>query len=136
MGRLTSDPEVRYTQSQNPTGVARYTLAVRRSYAKEDEPNADFIDIVAFGKRAEFAEKYFKKGQLVAVVGKLKVDHWEDDKKVKRKSVSVVVEEQHFAEGKQYSNNSNEPQHGNKTEGVNIPANYPNISEDEEDLPF
>ena len=71
MGRLTRDPEVRYSQSANPVAVARYGLAVRKQFAKQGEPDVDFFNIVAFGKAGEFAEKFFRKGQMVAVVGRL-----------------------------------------------------------------
>ena len=68
MGRLTRDPEVRYSQSATPVAVARYGIAVRRSFVKPGEPDVDFFNIVAFGKAGEFAERYFKKGQMVAIV--------------------------------------------------------------------
>ena len=71
MGRLTKDPEVRYAQSSEPLAVARYTLAVNRRFKRQGEQDADFIGCVAFGKAGEFAEKYFKKGQMVGVVGRL-----------------------------------------------------------------
>ena len=80
MGRLTRDPEVRYTQSDKPLAIARYTLAVNKAYKKEGEPDADFIPCVAYGKNGEFAEKYLNKGQRIAVVGRLQVRMWEDDK--------------------------------------------------------
>ena len=68
MGRLTRSPEVRYSQGSEPVAVARYTLAVNRRFKRKDEPEADFIPCVAFGKSGEFAEKYFRKGQLVGVI--------------------------------------------------------------------
>ena len=71
LGRLTKDPEVRYTQGEQPVAIARYTLAVDRKYKKEGEPTADFISCVAFGKLGEFAEKYLKKGIKIAVVGRI-----------------------------------------------------------------
>ena len=74
MGRLTRDPEVRYSQSANPVAVARYGLAVRKQYVKQGEAEADFFNIVAFGKAGEFAEKFFRKGQMVAVVGRLQTN--------------------------------------------------------------
>ena len=100
MGRLTRDPEVRYSQAVTPIAVAKYGLAVRKQFAKQGEPDVDFINIVAFGKAGEFAEKYFKKGQMVAVVGRLQVNAWEDQNKVKHSTIEVVVEEQHFAGSK------------------------------------
>lgn len=73
MGRLVKEPEVRYSQGAEPIAVARYTLAVNRRFKRQGEPEADFINCVAFGKTGEFAEKYFKKGQLVAITGRLQV---------------------------------------------------------------
>lgn len=100
MGRLTRDPEVRYSQGAEPMAIVRYTLAVNRGFKREGEPDADFINVVAFGKRGEFAEKYFQKGQQVAVVGHLQVSAYEDKDGVKKWSTDVIVEEQHFAESK------------------------------------
>ncbi len=103
MGRLTKDPEVRYTQSDMPTAIAGYTLAVNRRYKREGEPEADFIRCVAFGKNGEFAEKYLAKGQLIAVVGRLRIQNWEDKNGNKRTTTEVVVEEHYFAESKKAS---------------------------------
>jgi single-strand DNA-binding protein len=100
MGRLTRDPEVRYTQSDKPLAIARYTLAVNKAYKKEGEPDADFIPCVAYGKNGEFAEKYLNKGRQIAVVGRLQVRMWEDDKGDKRKTTEVVIENQYFADSK------------------------------------
>ena len=99
MGRLAREPEVRYSQGTEPA-IARYTLAVNRRFKRQGEPEADFINCVAFGKTGEFAEKYFKKGQMVSVVGRLQVRSWEDNEGKKRWSTDVIVEEQYFAEGK------------------------------------
>ena len=97
MGRLTRDPEVRYSQGSEPLAVARYTLAVNRRFKRQGDQDADFIGCVAFGKTGEFAEKYFKKGQMVSVVGRLQVRSWDDNEGKKRWSTDVVVEEQYFA---------------------------------------
>ena len=70
MGRLTRDPEVRYSAGDNSTAVARYTLAVNRRFKRDNEPTADFVPCVAFGKAAEFEEKWFRKGMLVAISGR------------------------------------------------------------------
>lgn len=69
MGRLTKDPEVRYSQGNNPMAAARYTLAVDRKFKRDGEPNADFINCIAFGKNGEFAEKYLHKGMKILVEG-------------------------------------------------------------------
>lgn len=82
--------------------MARYTLAVNRRFKRKDEPEADFIPCVAFGKSGEFAEKYFRKGQLVAVTGRLQVRSWDKDGE-KRWTTEVVIEEQYFAESKKAS---------------------------------
>ena len=100
MGRLTRDPEVRYSQGQSGTAVCRYSIAVNRAYKREGEPDADFINIVAFGNRGEFAGKYFKKGMMVAVVGELRISSYTDKDGNKRWSTDVVVTEQHFAESR------------------------------------
>lgn len=102
MGRLTRSPEVRYSQGAEPVAVARYTLAVNRRFKRKDEPEADFIPCVAFGKSGEFAEKYFRKGQMVAVTGRLQVRSWDKDGE-KRWTTEVVIEEQYFAESKKDS---------------------------------
>ncbi len=100
MGRLAKEPEVRYSQGAEPLAIARYTLAVNRRFKRQGDPDADFINCVAFGKAGEFAEKYFKKGQLVSVVGRLQVRSWEDNEGKKRWSTDVIAEEQYFAESK------------------------------------
>lgn len=104
MGRLTREPEVRYSNGAEPLAVAHYTLAVNRRFKRKDEQEADFIPCVAFGKSGEFAEKYFRKGQLVAVTGRLQVRSWEDNEGKKRWTTEVIVEEQYFAESKKNSN--------------------------------
>lgn len=100
MGRLTRDPEARYTQAAEPMAIVRYSLAVNRRFKRDGEPDADFINVVAFGKAGEFAEKYFRKGQQVAIVGRLQVSSYDDKDGNKRWSTDVIVEEQHFAESK------------------------------------
>lgn len=98
LGRLTKDPEVRYTKSENMLAIARYTLAVDRRFKKEGQPSADFINCVAFGKSAEFAEKYMTKGRLFGVIGRIQTRNY--DKKEKVYVTEVVVEEQYFADSK------------------------------------
>ena len=128
MGRLAREPEVRYSQGGEPIAVARYTLAVNRRFKRKDELEADFIPCVACGKAGEFAEKYFKKGQMVSVVGRLQVRSWDDNEGKKRWSTDVIVEEQYFAEGKHDSEKSGQ-----------VPADgfYPiDESVEDDDLPF
>ncbi|MDA3845922.1 MAG: single-stranded DNA-binding protein [Vallitaleaceae bacterium] len=100
MGRLTRDPEVRYSQASEPLAIANYSLAVNRRFARDGQQSADFINMVAFGRDGEFAGKYFKKGQLVAVVGRIQTGSYDDKDGNKRYTTEVVVEEQHFAESK------------------------------------
>ena len=99
MGRLTADPELRKTQ--NGTSVTSFTLAVNRSYTRNGEqPQTDFIDIVAWRSTAEFVSRYFTKGQLVAVEGQIQTRTWEDKAGQKRKSVEIVASDVYFAEPK------------------------------------
>lgn len=100
LGRLTKDPDVRYTQSENMLAIARYTLAVDRRFKKEGQPSADFINCVAFGKSAEFAEKYMTKGRLFGVIGRIQNRNYENDKKEKVYVTEIVVDEQYFADSK------------------------------------
>ena len=100
MGRLTQNPEVRYTQAAEPLAVARYTLAVNKRFKRQGEADADFINCISFGKAAEFAERYFKKGQMVSVIGRLQVRSWDDQSGQKRWTTEVVIEEQYFADRK------------------------------------
>lgn len=133
MGRLTRDPEVRYSQGSEPVAVARYTLAVNRRFKRKDEPEADFIPCVAFGRAGEFAEKHFKKGQMVSIIGRLQVRSWEDKEGKKHWTTEVIVEEQYFAESKKNSNAAA------PKEGGQAPADgfYPiNEGVEDEDLPF
>lgn len=133
MGRLTREPEVRYSNGAEPLAVARYTLAVNRRFKRKDEPEADFIPCVAFGKSGEFAEKCFRKGQLVSIIGRLQVRSWEDNEGKKRWTTEVIVEEQYFAESKKNSNAAA------PKEGGQAPADgfYPiDESVEDEDLPF
>ncbi|MDE6204090.1 MAG: single-stranded DNA-binding protein [Lachnospiraceae bacterium] len=104
MGRLTRDPEVRYSQGENATAVARYTLAVDRRFSRNnDENTADFIGCVAFGKSGEFAEKYFRKGTKVLVTGRIQTGSYTNRDGVKVYTTDVVVEDQEFAESKNSS---------------------------------
>ena len=146
MGRLTREPEARYSQSANPIAVVRYSLAVRRQFKREGEPDVDFINIVAFGKAGEFAEKYFQKGQMVSVVGRLQVSNWEDPQGAKRTNTEVIAEEQHFAESRASFDNrgndsfdnqaprTNQAPPSGSADGGFMPINE-RLTEDE-DLPF
>ena len=101
MGRLTRDPEVRYSQGENATAVARYTLAVDRRYNRNnDEQSADFINCVAFGRNGEFAEKYLRKGTKIAATGRIQTGSYTNKDGVRVYTTEVVIEEQEFAESK------------------------------------
>ena len=94
MGRLTRDPEVRYSQGDNQMAIARYTLAVDRRFNRNnDENTADFIPCVAFGKAGEFAERYFRKGTKIAVTGRIQTGSYTNKDGVKVYTTEVIVEE-------------------------------------------
>ncbi len=100
MGRLTRDPDVRYTQGESSMAVARFTLAVDRKFKRDGEQNADFISCVAFGKGAEFIEKYFRQGMRVTVSGRLQTGSYTNRDGHKVYTTDVMVEEQEFADSK------------------------------------
>ena len=135
IGRLTRDPEVRYSQGQSGSCVARYTLAVDRRYSREGEASADFINCVVFGKSAEFVEKYLKKGSKIAVSGRIQTGSYTNKDGNKVYTTDVVVEEQEFAESKGSSNsgenNANTvPPKSTDDSFMKIPDNV------DEELPF
>lgn len=137
MGRLTRDPEVRYTQGDNSTAIARYTLAVDRRFKREGEAAADFINCVAFGKQAEFAEKYFRQGLKVIVSGRIQTGSYTNKEGRKVYTTDVVIEEQDFAESKgaaKESNQGNVPAAGQPTEDADGFMNIPDGIDEE--LPF
>ena len=106
MGRLTRDPEVRYSAGDNAMAIARYSLAVdrrRRANGGADEQTADFINCVSFGKTAEFAEKYLRKGTKMLVTGRIQTGSYTNKEGAKVYTTEVVVEEQEFAESKNAS---------------------------------
>ena len=129
IGRLTKDPEVRYTQSNN-TLVATFNLAVNRRFTKEgDDIQADFIPIIAWAKTGEFCSKYFQKGQQVGICGRIQTRNWEDEQGQKHYATEVVAEEVYFADSKK-ENSSSDP-FANNTFGTD---NFDVTSGD--DLPF
>jgi len=139
LGRLAQDPEIRYTQSNEPLCIARYSVAVNRRFKREGEPDADFIPCVAFGRAGEFAEKWFKKGMMVCVSGRIQVRSWEDQQGQKRWSTEVILEEQDFAESKSsfQSRGGGSSDRSESTQN-NDSGGFAAISEtiDDEDLPF
>lgn len=106
MGRLTRDPEIRYSSGDASTAIAHYSLAVDRRFKREGQPDADFFDCVVFGRQAEFAEKYLRKGTKMVIQGRLQNDNYtdRDGRKVYRNQ--IVVENQEFAESKAASQQS------------------------------
>lgn len=124
IGRLTRDLDVRYSQGETATAVARYTLAVERRFKRDGDQTADFISCVAFGKTAEFAEKYLRQGSKIAVSGRIQTGSYTNREGQKVYTTDVVVEEQEFAE----SRKPEEP--ADKDGFMNIP------NEIDEELPF
>lgn len=103
MGRLTRDPEVRYSAGENAMAIARYTLAVDRRFKRDGEATADFIPCVVFGRSAEFAEKYFHQGMRVTISGRIQTGSYTNNEGNRVYTTEVVVEEQEFAESKNAS---------------------------------
>ena len=143
MGRLTRDPNVRYTQqnsSQESMCVARYTLAVDRRGARDGQQSADFISCVAFGKNGEFAEKYFKQGTKIAVSGRIQTGSYTNREGVKVYTTEVVIEEQEFAESKaaaSQNNNRGASQPSTPQPSTTASDGFMNIPDGlEDELPF
>ena len=141
MGRLTRDPEVRYSQGGNSTCVARYTLAVSRPFKNSNgEQEADFISCVAFGKAGEFAEKYLTKGTMIGVTGRIQTGNYTDKDGKKVYTTDVVIATQEFCEKKGNGENSSAPSANDKTNNNKDKKNddgFMNIPEDADDeLPF
>ena len=147
MGRLTKDPEVRYSQGETPMAVARYTLAVDRRQARSNsnEQSADFINCVAFGRAGEFAERYFRKGTKIAITGRIQTGSYTNKDGVRVYTTDIVVEEQEFAESKNASsgNEGGYQNNGYNGGGYNRPApggagdGFMNIPDGiDEELPF
>lgn len=142
MGRLTKDPDTRYTQGEKPMAVSRYTLAVDRKYKKKGEDSADFISCVAFGKNGEFAEKYLRQGIKIVVCGHIQTGSYNNRDGKKVYTCDVIVDECEFAESK---NTTNQESQTRKSEPIEPTAeNQPPLQDDfmqipegiEEELPF
>ena len=100
MGRLVKNPELRYSNSENPIAIVNYTLAVDRQWKKDGEQNTDFINCVAFNKAAEFADKYFSKGMRVCVSGRLQIDSYKNKEDKTVYKAYVILDSQEFAQSK------------------------------------
>ena len=145
MGRLTRDPDVRYSAGENSTAVARYTLAVDRRFHRDGDATADFIGCVAFGRQAEFAEKYLRQGTKIAITGRIQTGSYTNREGQKVYTTDVVVEEQEFAESKNAGGNNggySAPQHNNPAPSANTSDlgsadGFMNIPDGiDEELPF
>lgn len=131
LGRLTRDPEIRYQQDNEQMAIARYTLAVDRRFKRDGEQTADFISCVAFGKAAEFAEKYLKKGTKIAATGRIQTGSYTNREGQKVYTTDVIIEEQEFAESKAAAaDGSSQPAESDARGFMSIPDGI------EDDLPF
>lgn len=133
VGRLTRDPEVRYSQGENTMAIARYTIAVNRRFKREGDPEADFIRCVVFGRAAEFAEKYFCQGLRIAISGRIQTGSYTNKEGGKVYTTEVVVEEQEFAESMAEREHTQTPASAPESSGdgfMNIPEGI------DEELPF
>ena len=131
MGRLTRDPEVRYTNGDKPMCIARYTLAVDRRFKRGGENNADFINCVAFGSNGEVVEKYLKKATKIAVRGRIQTGSYTNKDGHKVYTTVVVVEVHEFAESK-----ASGVSRVNKVNEVSYPDGFTNLPENDYELPF
>lgn len=131
MGRLTRDPEIRYSAGEDSKAVARYTLAVDRRFRQEGGQAADFIGCVAFGRQAEFAEKYLRQGTKIAITGRIQTGSYTNRDGQKVYTTDVIVEEQEFAESKAAGGRQQAPGQQDPGDGfMNIPEGI------DEELPF
>lgn len=140
IGRLTRDPEVRYSQGEKPMAIASYSLAVDRMYKRDGEPSADFINCKAFGKQGEFAEKYLRKGMKIAITGHIQTGSYTNRDGNKVYTTDVVVEQHEFCESRAESaNNSNYSpvqQQQPSPAPVSSANDFMTIPDNMEELPF
>lgn len=138
MGRLTRDPDVRYSTGERDMTIARYTLAVDRRYKRDGEATADFISCVAFGRSAEFAEKYFRQGLKVVITGRIQTGSYTNRDGNKVYTTDIVVEEQEFAESKAAAGQGENSRPQQKPEPMPVDADgFMNIPDGiDEELPF
>lgn len=142
MGRLTRDPEVRYSQGDNATAIARFTLAVDRRIKRDNEASVDYINCVSFGRSAEFAEKYFHKCTKIVIAGRIQTGSYTNKDGQKVYTTDIVIEEQNFAESKAASqqNNSGNAQNASNNQQAQQPKPQTSpdgfMSADDEGLPF
>lgn len=136
VGRLTRDPEVRYSQGENTSCIARFSIAVNRRFKNaEGNYEADFINCVAFGKSGEFVEKYFKKGMAIGITGRIQTGSYTNKDGVKVYTTDIVVEEAEFVESK--GSGGNNVSTNNTTQPTENQAGFMNIPDGiDEELPF
>lgn len=134
IGRLTRDPELRYSNTGN-LPIVKFSLAVDRRFKREGQPDADFINCVAFGKTGEFINNYFNKGKKIGITGRLQVSSWEDNEGKRNYRTEVVVEEAEFVESKNaqntggYENKKSEPE-------SQADDGFAKVDDDDDELPF
>ena len=137
IGRLTRDPDVRYSQGDNPIAIARYTLAVDRRRRQGEEASADFISCVAMGGAGEFAEKYLKKGTKILVEGRIQTGSYTNKNGQKVYTTDVIVEKHEFAESKGSSVQDREARDEAALQGYDAGDGFMNIPDGiDEELPF
>lgn len=133
-GRLTKDPEIRYSQGATQTAVARVSLAVNRKWKREGEPEADFFNCTAFGKQAEFIEKYLRKGSKVLISGRVQNDNYTNKDGQKVYAVNIMIEEIEFAESKNAGQQDTNQRQQDRPAYTN--DGFMSIPDGEEELPF
>ena len=137
MGRLTRDPEVRYGAGENSTAVARYSIAVDRIFKRDGEQNADFIGCVAFGRNAEFAEKYLRQGTKIVLTGRIQTGSYTNRDGQKVYTTDIVVEEQEFAESKSAADNGGQNNYSRAASAPTDADGFMNIPDGiDDELPF
>lgn len=137
IGRLTKDPDIRYSSGDRPMAVARYTLAVNRRFKRDGEPDADFINCVAFGRQGEFAEKYLKKGIKIAISGRIQTGSYTNKDGNRVYTTDVVVEEQDFCESKSVSEQNRQQTFETQNPNGSNPDGFMSIPDGiGEELPF
>lgn len=131
MGRLTKDPDTRFTQTAQPMAIASFSIAVGRKFARDGEPDADFFNCTAFGKQGEFVDKYLKKGTKVVITGRVQNNNYTDKNGQKVYATQILVEEIEFAESKSSTGAAaNEPENASGDGFMNVPTGIG------DDLPF
>ena len=134
MGRLTRDPELRYTQNNTP--VVTFTLAIDRSYSRGQERQTDFIDIVAWRRTAEFVSQWFAKGMMIVVVGSIQSRRWQDKNGNNRTSIEVVADEVQFGESKRSRESNNAGYQDNGYQGGYSDSEFSEIPNSDGEVPF